>query len=113
MAELRARLVDRKLAEHPPSNFIAGRPNAALLFWFFGDFRCGVSLFVLFVLYIKIKIGSIRVYTFCLREFPMQNAVKVNIFTTYPKSTNGLIQLIKMDKFIGQKRVHYFTRSLL
>ena len=25
-----------------PSNFIAGRLNAALLFWFFGGFRCGV-----------------------------------------------------------------------
>ena len=30
----------------PPSNFIAGRPKASLLFWFFGDFRCGVSLFI-------------------------------------------------------------------
>ena len=29
-----------------PSNFIAGRPKAALLFWFFGDFTCGVSLFI-------------------------------------------------------------------
>ena len=28
------------------SDFIAGRPKAALLFWFFGDFRCGVSLFI-------------------------------------------------------------------
>ena len=26
----------------PPSNFIAGRPKAALLFWFHGGFRCGV-----------------------------------------------------------------------
>ena len=25
-----------------PRNFIAGRPKAALLFWFFGGFRCGV-----------------------------------------------------------------------
>ena len=25
----------------PPVIFIAGRPKAALLFWFFGDFRCG------------------------------------------------------------------------
>ena len=25
-----------------PSTFIAGRPKAALLFWFFGDFSCGV-----------------------------------------------------------------------
>ena len=30
----------------PPSNFIAGRPKAALLFWFFGSFRCGVPLFI-------------------------------------------------------------------
>ena len=29
------------LLQVPPSNFIAGRPKAALLFWFFGDFRCG------------------------------------------------------------------------
>ena len=36
----------------PPSNFIAGRPKAALLFWFFGGFRCGVPLFiVLLVIY--------------------------------------------------------------
>ena len=36
----------------PPSNFIAGRPKAALLLWFFGDFRCGVSLsIVILVLY--------------------------------------------------------------
>ena len=32
-------LVDRKLVQ-APINFIAGRPDAALLFWFFGDFTC-------------------------------------------------------------------------
>ena len=26
--------------------FIAGRPKAALLFWFFCDFRCGVPLLI-------------------------------------------------------------------
>ena len=26
--------------------FIAGRPKAALLLWFFGDFRCGALLLV-------------------------------------------------------------------
>ena len=44
-----------------PSNFFAGRPKAALLFWFFGDFRCGALLFMiiwLFTLYINIKIGK-------------------------------------------------------
>ena len=30
----------------PSSNFIAGRPKVALLFWFFGGFRCGVPLFI-------------------------------------------------------------------
>ena len=30
----------------PPSNFFAGRPKAALLFRFFGDFRCGELLFM-------------------------------------------------------------------
>ena len=49
-------LVDNKLVEAPPppppSNFIAGRSKAALLFWFFGDFRCGTLLFmVILVIY--------------------------------------------------------------
>ena len=35
------------------SNFIAGRPKMALLFWFFGGFRCGVPLFiVMLVIYL-------------------------------------------------------------
>ena len=51
-------LVDRKLVQ-APSNFIAGRPKAALLFWFFVDFRCDVPLFiVILVIYINIKIGK-------------------------------------------------------
>ena len=57
-------LVDRKLVEAPPpSNLIAGRPKAALLFlfWVFGDFRCGVPLFIsLFLLYINIKTSKNR-----------------------------------------------------
>ena len=47
-------LVDRKLLKVPPptSYFIAGRPKAALLFWFFSDFRCGALLFmVILVIY--------------------------------------------------------------
>ena len=48
-------LVDCSLMKHPPpppSNFIDGRPNAALLFWFSGDFRCGALLFmVILVIY--------------------------------------------------------------
>ena len=48
-------LVDRNLVK-APSNFIAGRPKAALLFWFFVDFRCGLPLFiVVLVLYINIE----------------------------------------------------------
>ena len=40
-------MVDGNLVKAPPpSNFIAGRPKAALLFWFFGGFRCGVPLFI-------------------------------------------------------------------
>ena len=35
-----------------PSNFIADRPKAALLYWLLCDFRCGVLLFfVILVLY--------------------------------------------------------------
>ena len=42
----------------PPVIFIAGRPKAALLLWFFGDFRCGALLFgVIHVIY-KYKIGK-------------------------------------------------------
>ena len=45
----------------PPSNFIAGRPKAALLFWHFSDLRCGVPLFiVILVIYHIIKIGKNR-----------------------------------------------------
>ena len=38
-------MVDRELVE-APSNFNAGRPKAALLVWFFGDFRWGVLIFI-------------------------------------------------------------------
>ena len=38
-----------------PSNFIAGRPKAALLFWFFGDFRCGALLFMVVHVIYKYK----------------------------------------------------------
>ena len=37
------------------SIFIAGRPNAALLFWFFGDFRCGALLFIVIHFIYKYK----------------------------------------------------------
>ena len=48
-------LVDREFV-NAPSNFIAGRPKAALLFWFFfSDFRCGVPLFVVILLIYKYK----------------------------------------------------------
>ena len=36
----------------PPVVYVAGRPRAALLFWFFGDFRCGAWLvMVIHVIY--------------------------------------------------------------
>ena len=38
-----------------PSNFIAGRPQAAFLYWFFGDFRCGVPLFIVILVIYKYK----------------------------------------------------------
>ena len=38
-----------------PSNYIAGRPKAALLFWFFGDFRCGVPLLIVILVINKYK----------------------------------------------------------
>ena len=39
----------------PPVIFIAGRPTAALLFWFFGDFRCGALLFIVIHVIYKYK----------------------------------------------------------
>ena len=54
-------LVDRKLVK-APSNFIVDRPKAALLFWFFSGFRCGVWLFFVILFryknrkYVKINI---------------------------------------------------------
>ena len=39
------RLCDRRLVE-APGDFIVGRLRTALLFWFFGGFRCGVPLFI-------------------------------------------------------------------
>ena len=39
----------------PPVIFIAGRPKAALLFWFFGDFRCGALLFIVIHVIYKYK----------------------------------------------------------
>ena len=43
-------LVDQKLVQAPPPPpppvIFAGRPKAALLFWFFDGFRCGVPLFI-------------------------------------------------------------------
>ena len=38
-----------------PVIFIAGRPKAALLFWFFGDFRCGALLFMVIHVIYKYK----------------------------------------------------------
>ena len=52
-------LVDRKLVL-APTNFIAGRPKAALIFWFFSDFRCDVPLFIVILVIINIKIGKNR-----------------------------------------------------
>ena len=42
------------------SNFIAGRTQAALLFWFFCDFRCDVPLFVVVLVTCNIKTGKNR-----------------------------------------------------
>ena len=54
-------LVDRKQVQAPSPPpppaviFVAGRPKAALLFWFFGDFRCGAFLFMVIHVTYKYK----------------------------------------------------------
>ena len=47
--------VDHRLVKAPQCFFIAGRPRAALLLWFFGDFRCGALLFVVIYVIYKYK----------------------------------------------------------
>ena len=54
-AELRARVGRPQTSSSPPVIFIAGRPKAALLFWFFGDFRCGALLFMVIHVIYKYK----------------------------------------------------------
>ena len=44
--EARARVGRPQTSSSPPVSFIAGRPKAALLFWFFGDFRCGARCYL-------------------------------------------------------------------
>ena len=39
----------------PPTNIIASRPKAALPFWFFGDFRCDVPLFIVILVIYEYK----------------------------------------------------------
>ena len=39
-------LLDRKLVKSLPVISLLAVPKAALLFWFFGDFRCGVLLYM-------------------------------------------------------------------
>ena len=39
----------------PLSNFIAGRPKAALLVWLLSDCKCGVPLFIVFLVIYKYK----------------------------------------------------------
>ena len=53
--ELRARVGRPQTSSSPPVIFIAGRPKAALLLWFFGDLRCGALLFVVFHVIYKNK----------------------------------------------------------
>ena len=54
-AELRARVGRPQTSSSPPVIFIAGRLKAALLFWFFGDFRCGALLFMVIHVIYKYK----------------------------------------------------------
>ena len=48
-------LVDRKLVKALPVTFIADCPKAALLIWFFGDFRRGALLFMVIQVIYKYK----------------------------------------------------------
>ena len=56
--ELRARIGRPQTSSSPPVILIAGRPKAALLFWIFGDFRCGALLFMAINVIYKYEIGK-------------------------------------------------------
>ena len=45
----------KKVCMSEQTDCIAGRPKAALLFWFFGDFRCGALLFMVIHVIYKYK----------------------------------------------------------
>ena len=51
---IRARVGRPQTSSSPPV-IIAGRPKAALLFLFFGDFRCGALLFMVIHVIYKYK----------------------------------------------------------
>ena len=51
----RARVGRPQTSSRPPVIFIADRPKAALLFWFFGHFRCSALLFVVIHVIYKYK----------------------------------------------------------
>ena len=56
--EVRARVGRPQTSSSPAVSFLAGRPKAALLFWFFGDVRCGALLFmVIHVIYYGVAIA--------------------------------------------------------
>ena len=58
--EKRAR-VGRPQTSYSPSNLTAGRPKAALPFRFVGEFKYGVLLFIVVLLFINIEISKIDV----------------------------------------------------
>ena len=60
--EARARVGRPQTSSSPAVSFIAGRLNAALLFWFFGDLDVARCYLWLFTLYINIKIGKNSCY---------------------------------------------------
>ena len=50
------KLVDNLVSQYESKEaFTAGRPKAALLYWFSGDFRCGALLFMVILVIYKYK----------------------------------------------------------
>ena len=55
---------------------------------------------------VQTRLDAAKQGLYCLLTgISMRSTIKVKIFTRNSKTTNGLVQMIRMDKSVGQKRL--------